>query len=209
VPRTAAGALGNIFLSYANTGRVHLRGIDAQLDWGMDIGPGTLTFNTIVNYQMNFETSSLFPQIDVIDYVGTQGTGENGLNTNVFEYRVFTNLGYSMGPWRMGLQWQHYPSLQDAAEVTVPPTAANPAGGTPNVAPYPKYNIFHLNMSYQVTEDVGIRFGVDNLFNKAPPLGGFNPNYNINLGQLRGGSFLTGVHDTNGRRYYLGANVRF
>jgi hypothetical protein len=74
VPRTAAGGLGNIFLSYANTGQVHLRGIDAQLDWGYGHRPGTLTLNTVVNYQMHFETSSLFPQIGTIDYVGTQGT---------------------------------------------------------------------------------------------------------------------------------------
>jgi iron complex outermembrane recepter protein len=202
VPRTAAGALGNIFLTYSNSGRVHLQGIDVQVDWGMDIGPGTLSLNSVFNYQINFESSSLFPQIAMVDYVGTGGTGENGLNTNVFEYRALTTLGYSMGPWRTSLQWQHYPSLEDAAEATVP-------GGTPNTAPYPSYNIFHLNASYQVTNDIGIRFGVDNLLNQRPPLGFFNPNFNTDVGQLRQGNFLGAVHDTNGRRFWVGGNVRF
>ena len=202
VPRTAQGGLGNIFLTYSNSGRVHLRGIDAQLDWGINVGPGTLTLNSVFNYQMNFESSSLYPQIPMVDYVGTQGTGENGLNNNVFEYRLFTTLGYSWGPLRVAVQHQYYPGLEDAGEASVP-------GGTPNTAPWPDYHIFHLNGSYQLTEDVGIRFGVDNLFNKAPPLGGYNPNYDLETGQLRGGSFLTGIHDTNGRRYYLGANIRF
>ena len=210
VPRTAAGALGNIFLTYTNAGRVHLSGIDAQLDWGIDVGPGTLTLNSVFNYQMNFESSSLYPQIPMVDYVGTQGTGENGLNQNVFEYRAFTTLGYSWDAFRVALQWQYYPSLEDAAEASTPPTAANPAGGTPNSAPWPDYNIFHLNASYQLSEDIGLRFGVDNLFNKAPPLGGnLNPNYNLAAGQLRQGMFLTGVHDTSGRRFYAGANIRF
>ena len=64
-----------------------------------------------------------------------------------------------------------------------------------------------------MTEDIGIRFGIDNLFNKEPPIGFENPNVTpatvATNGQLRGGGFLTGVHDTNGRRFYLGGNWRF
>jgi outer membrane receptor protein involved in Fe transport len=202
VPRTAAGALGNIFLTYSNSGRVHLQGIDAQLDWGIDVGPGTLTLNSVFNYQIAFESSSLYPQIPMVDYVGTQGVTENGLNQNVFEYRAFTTLGYSWDAFRVALQWQYYPKLEDASEASIP-------GGTPNQAPWPSYNIFHLNASYQLNEDIGLRFGVDNLFDKAPPLGGYNPNYNLATGQLRQGTFLTGVHDTSGRRFYVGGNFRF
>ena len=200
LPRNQTGALGNVFITYANSGRVHLQGIDAQLDWGMDIGPGMLTLNSVFNYQMDFESSALFPQIPLVDYVGTTGSGENGLNNNVFEYRIFTTVGYNLGPARIAVQWQHYPSLEDGGEAAAP---------TPNTAPYPSYDIFALNGSYSLLDNVTLRFGVDNLFNKRPPLGSFNPNADNSAGQLRGGSFLTGVHDTNGRRFYLGANVRF
>jgi iron complex outermembrane recepter protein len=200
LPRNPTGQLGNVQITYANSGRVHLRGLDAQLDWSMDVGPGTVTLNSVLNYQMDFESSSLFPQIPLVDYVGTTGPGENGLNPNVFEYRVLTTVGYGMGPFRAALQWQYWPSLEDGGEAAAP---------TPNTAPYPDYHLFNLNGSYQVTEDIGIRFGVDNLFDKAPPLGFFNPNYNTAVGQLRGGTFLTGVHDTNGRRFWVGGNLRF
>ena len=204
LPRNPTGQLGNVQITYANSGRVHLRGIDAQLDWGIDVGPGTLTLNSVFNYQIDFESSALYPQIPMVDYVGTTGAGENGLNANPFEYRALTTVGYSWDAFRVALQWQYYPSLEDAGEVVTP---------TPNTAPYPSYNIFHLNSSYQVTEDIGIRFGVDNLFNKAPPLGNHNPNVTAATaaqnGQLQGGGFLTGFHDTNGRRFYLGANFRF
>jgi iron complex outermembrane recepter protein len=200
LPRNPTGQLGNVQITYANSGRVHLRGIDAQVDWSMDVGPGTVSLNIVGNYQMDFESSSLFPQLPLIDYVGTTGAGENGLNANPFEYRLLTNLGYSWGPFRAALQWQYWPGLEDGGEAFSP---------TPNTAPYPDYHLFNLNGSYQVTEDIGIRFGVDNLFDKAPPLGQFNPNYNTAVGQLRGGTFLTGVHDTNGRRFWLGGNIRF
>jgi iron complex outermembrane recepter protein len=204
LPRNPTGQLGNVQITYANAGRVHLRGIDAQLDWAMDIGPGTLTVNSVLNYQMDFESSSLFPQLPLVDYVGTTGAGENGLNANPFEYRVLTSVGYGVGPFRAAIQWQYWPGLEDGGEATAP---------TPLTAPYPDYHLFNFNSSYQVTEDIGIRFGVDNLFNKAPPLGTHNPTVTAATaaatGQLQGGGFLTGVHDTNGRRYYLGANLRF
>lgn len=206
VPRNGTGQLGNVKITYANSGRVHLQGIDAQLDWGIDVGPGTFTLNSVFNYQMDFESSALYPQLPLIDYVGTTGAGENGLNANVFEYRALTNIGYSWDAFRIGLQWQYYPKLEDGGEATVP-------GGTPAQQAWPSYNLFSLNTSYQMSEDIGIRFGIDNLFNKAPPLGNYNNTVTdataASNGTLAGGGFLTGVHDTNGRRFYLGANVRF
>ncbi|MGC1269020.1 MAG: hypothetical protein WA842_00310 [Croceibacterium sp.] len=56
---------------------------------------------------------------------------------------------------------------------------------------------------------MGLRFGVDNLFNKAPPIGNVNTTANLSLGQLPGGAFNSSFYDTNGRRFYLGANIKF
>jgi outer membrane receptor protein involved in Fe transport len=206
VPRNGTGQLGNVKITYTNDGRVHLSGIDAQLDWGYDVGPGTLTLNSVLNYQMDFESSSLYPSLPLIDYVGTTGSGENGLNANVFEYRVFTTVGYSWGPARVALQWQYYPGLEDGGEATVP-------GGTPDIVGWPSYSLFALNANYQLTDDIGLRFGIDNLFNKRPPWGGYNRNITEDTaavdGQLYPSNLFLSAHDTNGRRFYIGANARF
>jgi len=206
LPRNGTGQLGNVKITYANAGRVHLRGIDAQLDWGIDVGPGTLTLNSVFNYQMDFESSALYPQLPLIDYVGTTGAGENGLNANPFQYRALTTVGYGIGPARIALQWQYYSKLHQGCFATTPTCEATSSA-------YPSYNLFNLSGSYQVTEDIGVRFGVDNLFNKAPPLGAVNATVtnatSATTGQLQGGAFLTGVHDTNGRRFWVGGNVRF
>jgi iron complex outermembrane recepter protein len=199
LPRNGTGQLGNVGITYANSGRVHLQGIDAQLDWGMDVGPGTVTLNSVFNYQIDFESSALFPQLPLVEFAGTTGAGENGLNANPFKYRALTTLGYGMGPWRASLQWQYYDGLD------LPAPSVNVGWGD--------YSLFNLNGSYQLTEDIGLRFGVDNLLNKEPELGNYNPAITNAVsqatGQLRGGSFLTGVQDTDGRRYYIGGNVRF
>jgi outer membrane receptor protein involved in Fe transport len=202
VPRTGTGATGNILTTYVNNGRFHIQGIDTQLDWAMDVGPGTLTANLVANYLIDFESAAL-PTQPLVDYVGSFGpAGENGLNGGgAYEYRLFANLGYSWGKANLGLQWQHWPGYEDTAEIV---------SGTPtSTTGAPAYDLFNLNAGYQLMEDVNLRFGVDNLFNKAPPLTGTNPDANLSFGQLRGGSFASGVYDTIGRRFYLGANIRF
>lgn len=199
VPRNATGALGNVQRTYVNNGQFELSGIDVQLDWGFDVGPGSVNLNVLANYLIKFESSGLIgadgtPLLPIVDYVGTLGTGENGLQGNNYEYKIFTTLGYNWGPAYVGFQWQHLPSIDPI----------NP----PNVG-YPSYNIFALNASYAVTDDINLRFGVENLFNEAPPLGNFNPTADASLGQLRGGGYNATFYDTNGRRFYFGANVRF
>ena len=62
-----------------------------------------------------------------------------------------------------------------------------------------------------MTDNLNIRFGVDNLFDKAPPLTNYNPaNNNPGVtGQLRGGGLGGLFYDDIGRRFYLGANLKF
>ena len=194
------GGLDNVNLTYVNAGRFRVQGIDAQLDWGTDVGPGRLSANVQFSYLLSFKAAEL-PVDPLVEYAGTQGPTSSGLNGGNYDYRVFTTLNYSVDRFSLGLQWQHLPSIEDATEALFP-TATVGA---------PSYNIFHLNGSYRVTEDVNLRFGVDNLFNKAPPLTGYNPSNTNPLatGNLIGGNLGTGFYDDNGRRFYLGANIRF
>jgi len=114
---------------------------------------------------------------------------------------VLTSLNYGVGKFGFGLQWQHLPSVEDSSEATIPTTTVGA----------PSYNLFNFNGSYTITDDVRLRFGIDNLFNKAPPLTNYNPaNTNASsTGLLIGGGFSSGYYDTNGRRFYLGASMRF
>ena len=201
VPRNAQnGGLGNVSRTYVNNGAFSVSGIDANLDWGFDVGPGSLSLNVLANYLLHFESTPLNGVVPLVDYVGTEGTAENGLNTLTYEYRILTTVGYSVGPAYLGLQWQHLPAIEDATEAQFGPT---PTTG------FPSYNRFNLNGSYAVTDAVNIRFGVDNLFNKAPPLGRVNTSLDGTGPTLPGGAYEARIYDTNGRRFYLGANVQF
>jgi outer membrane receptor protein involved in Fe transport len=200
VPRNATGALGNIQRTYVNNGTVHVQGVDVALNWGIDVGPGALNLGLNANYLIDFESQPL-STVPMIDYVGTLGTTENGLNATAYEYRILGSAGYTMGSFNFGLQWEHKPAIEDTAEATF--------GAVTATTGFPAYNIFHLNAGYALTDDVNLRFGVDNLFNKAPPVGNVNTAANPSLGQLAGGSFNAANYDTNGRRFYVGANLQF
>ncbi|BBC73054.1 TonB-dependent receptor-like protein [Altererythrobacter sp. B11] len=194
------GGLENVNLTYVNNGRFRVQGIDAQLDWGADVGPGTLGLNVQFTYLLSFKAAEL-PTDPLLEFAGTQGPTSSGLNGNNYDYRVFTTLNYRIDSFMLGLQWQHLPSIEDATEAQFPTTTVGA----------PAYNIFYLNGSYGLTEDVTIRFGIDNLFNKAPPRVTYNPgNTNpLGTGNQAGGSLGTGFYDDNGRRFYLGANIKF
>ncbi len=200
IERNQTGQQGTVYTTYTNNGRFRVQGIDTQLDWGMDVGPGTLSANVVFSYLLKYKSAAL-PTLPMVDYVGTFGTTENGLNSGAYQYRVLTSLNYSVGKVQLGLQWQHLPAVEDSSEATIATTTVGA----------PAYDIFHLNGSYAVADNFTIRFGVENLFNRAPPLTNYNPANNsaATTGLLSGGSYTSTYYDTNGRRFFLGANVKF
>lgn len=198
--RGTGGGIGAVQLAYTNTGAFKTEGIDAQLDWSMDLGPGRLSLNAIVNYLISLKSSPFWSGIPeesrapFVEYAGTFLAPDSGLSNNgAFRWKTFTTVNYGWDSFNVGLQWQHLPAIDS---------------GTTNTG-YGSYDLFNLNTSYGVTEDVTIRFGVDNLFDKAPLFGNANPLANPAAFQLSGGMLNVNNYDAMGRRFFLGANLRF
>jgi outer membrane receptor protein involved in Fe transport len=198
-PAPSLGA-SNIVAAYTNDGTIDIAGIDAQIDWSFDLGPGMVTTNVIANYFTEYKVAEL-SEVPAFDYVGTFGTTVLGLNPGTFEYRILATLGYRFRDRAsLALQWQHLPSVEDSGEAAQQTNQV----GNPN-----SYNIFALNGSFAVNDAVNLRFGVENLFDKDPPLVQFDPTADNAAGQLRGGTYNSLFYDTQGRRFYVGANIEF
>jgi iron complex outermembrane receptor protein len=198
--RGTGGGIGAVQLAYTNTGAFKTEGIDAQLDWIFDLGPGQFGLNVVGNYLITLEASPFWSGIPeesrtpFIEYADTFADPGSGLNNNgAFRWRTFTTVSYSLDSLRVGLQWQHLPSIES---------------GSTNTG-YGAYDLFNLNSSYGITEDVTIRFGVDNLFDKAPLFGNVSTTANPAFFQLPGGALDLDNYDAMGRRFYIGANLRF
>jgi outer membrane receptor protein involved in Fe transport len=212
VRNVGIGSIGNLTGTYVNSGRFRTSGIDAQVDWSLDLQdtvglPGRFTLNSVFSYLIDFRTSSS-PNNPLIDYAGSLGTTQNGLNAGgTYRWKLFNTVGYSIGGVRLGLQWQHLPATK---------SGSYPANHATTTFGAPAYDLFNLSGSYNITSDITIRVGVDNLFDKAPPLIEYNAAPVAANGQLRGGalgaagSASTGqLYDVIGRRFFVGAKVKF
>ena len=81
------------------------------------------------------------------------------------------------------------------------------AQGLPGNSGAPGYHLFDLLGNYGLTNNVWLRFGVENLFNEEPPVTGVDED---NPQGMYGGTVSGGFnYDTVGRRFYLGARVNF
>jgi len=184
------GILRNVYRTYYNNGRFQTSGIDLQINWGMDLGPGRISVSTLINYLLEMKSSELDTN-PLVDFVGTLGTTANGLNGNFFEWRALTTFTYSIGDWDVSMRWQHLDELK-------PVTGTN--------TPLEAYDMFDLTGNYRMFDNLQIRFGIENVFNIAPKL--YNRNFN-DPNNMYGGSFSTQLNDVNGRRFYVGARVYF
>ena len=189
---------GKIYSTYDNDGLIKLSGLDATISWSTDLGPGTLFASLNGNYMFHFEVQG-YAGAPLVDYVGTLGTGLKGVNfASSIRYRIFGTLGYTWMGLNASLQWQHTPHINPSSFATI---------GSSNFTGIPAYDLFNFNASYSVTDNLRVRVGVDNLFNRKPAITGVFTG-TLAPGQLPGGSYSL-LQDIQGRRFSLGANIKF
>ena len=193
------GALGNIITTFFNNGRFLTEGVDTQIDWSLNVGPGKITVNSLFTYLVSMKSSELASD-QMVEYAGSLGPSQNGLNAGQFRWKMFNTVGYNTGAWTASLQWQHLPEIKSAEEALY---------GLSNIKGASAYDMFSLSGSYALSKDLSIRAGIDNLLDKAPPVAGVNSTASTALGQMPGGAINDVLYDVNGRRFYVGVTAKF
>jgi outer membrane receptor protein involved in Fe transport len=213
VRNVGIGTIGNLTGQYQNFGRIKTSGVDVQFDWSIDMEdagvglPGRFGISSLFSYLIKLKSAD-FPTNALADYAGTLGTVQNGLTSGgAYRWKLFNSFNYAVGGMRLSLQWQHLPKTKASAYATNPNTTTRGA---------PAYDLFNLNGSYAVTRNATLRFGIDNLFDKAPPLHTYNAFPNAANGELRGGTLGAAsangagqMYDLNGRRFFVGGTFKF
>jgi iron complex outermembrane receptor protein len=204
------GGTANIDLSFTNAGRAKVEGVDLQLNWDRMLAVGGLSMNMVANVGLKSETQDR-PDLDTIDWSGTQGCALQ-IQCQGYDYRLFTTFNYFRGPWTLTLRHQYWPSILDSSYAAGLGIPGNPLGNIES------YQLFYLGGSYNVNDKYTFRFGIENLFDKDPPLTGGNPNSSrfptppthvTSSGRLGFGQGGSAVYEPLGRRGFISVTMDF
>jgi iron complex outermembrane receptor protein len=193
------GDRASVTALYSNLGTLVTNGLDLAMNYGHEIGPGRLGVGTSMNYlnkyQYQLEPGTPYLNakgtLDPVNGIAGSGNADSG---GLFNFRANSHVQYTLQGLTVGLGWEFLSSIKDQTASSDPST---------KVLPVPAYNLFNLYSSYAF-EKLTVRFGIDNLFDKQPPVTGNNPGVN-DMSNVTN----PGLYDPIGIRFYVGLNAKF
>jgi outer membrane receptor protein involved in Fe transport len=194
IVRSASGNLwqgtsGYVVDTTINLGENKWEGVDLAMNWAIDALGGTFTTNLIGTYMMTKETVSLpADPTSGYDCVGL-------ISTRCYpspEWRHTASVAYdSNGWWSATLRWRYFQGVDyDGSTDAIAQSEMSKS-----------QNYVDLNASFRFLENHDIVLGVNNVFDKEPPMVGGTLTTNANT--------IAGFYDTLGRYLYGKVTLRF
>jgi outer membrane receptor protein involved in Fe transport len=181
-----SGAIVDAYEILRNTAGLRTYGLDLQLDWRFDVGPGDLGVNALVSRMYSFERLEA-PGLPTTELVGTLGSYFIG--TTFPEWKWNCTLSYEWQALTLDARWRYINGTTDVDPRIDPPLRI------------PDYDYFDLGASYDFNEGalagLRLRVGVENATDKDPPM----------VSSWNGGNTDASQYDVLGRRYYV--NLRY
>ncbi|HVU19930.1 MAG TPA: TonB-dependent receptor [Rhizomicrobium sp.] len=182
------------------------RGIDFEAnyntdlaDWGMS-DSGSLSVNMIGTWldTLTTLTTPISPKIDCAGLYGP--TCGNPSPTWRHKMRVTWT-----SPWdfALSLDWRHLSSVKVDAQYT----GGNIVNDTID-ARIPSFDYFDLSANYTLHTGIELRAGVDNLFDKSPPVLDSNV-FAVSGPAFGNGNTFPGVYDSLGRTIFIGVTAKY
>lgn len=195
--RLIGGTETGVDASVRNVGFQRSRGIDFSAAYNFDIGTAgnvALALNMTRQLKSDLQFASFLPVNHCAGLVGNTCLRPDP------KWRWTQSTTWSKGPWTLRLSWQHLGGLTQDTIAFGDATAAD------FVVPRIKsFDYFDLAGSVDITDNFSFRGGINNLFDKNPPLvgndyGGTTEN---------SGNTYPATYDPLGRSFFVGATVRF
>ncbi len=225
VHRDAAGSIwlssqGFVTDTTLNTGALRTKGVDFNANYRFDLerlgmaNMGGLTINFVGTYLKDLSIQSL-PGDDYFDCSGLYGSicsVAGGLSSPNPKWRHKMRLmwatPFTAGDWlhdfSVALQWRHFNRVKlDAYDAD--PQLNNTGLQYATDRALASRDYFDLSANWTMKDNVKIRAGVNNLFDKDPPLNGSSA---CPAGPCNGNTWPQ-VYDALGRFIFIGATVDF
>lgn len=184
------GGVINLAQTNNNDSALETSGVDITGRWGVDLDTfGALNWNLVATWIESYKSGTTVTATDpMYEYVGTIGSLTGSA---VPEWKFTLNSTYTYDDLRLTLATRYIQNMSHANRVTGGSAASNT-----NV---PETWYFDLNGSYNLTDYVTLRAGVNNLFDQEPRL--YSPNVQANTDPSQ--------YDVVGRSAFVGVNLRF
>lgn len=197
---------GQVVAISTNIGGTSTTGWDINAAYGVDIGAmGSLNFALIGTYvdELLIDLGGGVPEFDCAG----KWAGDASCGTPTPEWRHRFRVGWET-PWdlELNLTWRHYSEVQRESGIPFPGDLADPTT-VPNTygTIFEAQNYFDVAGTWELYENTSIRFGVNNILDKDPPVG---TNTRVGAGFGNGNTFPQ-VYDALGRWVFIGATVDF
>ena len=178
----------------ANTGGLMVQGIDFELNYGKEVGFGL--FGQTSRFNFNFmgtrTIDNKYTPVEDNPDITYQCAGKFGTlacGNPTPKWKWTSRLSWIDGPLTSSFRWRHISGVKDDDVSTVYTTEKIKA-----------YDLFDLTFGVQVTEAVNLSLGINNLFDKKPPLMGDN--------QEQANTY-PGTYDVLGRDFFISAQFSF
>ncbi len=197
----------------ANTGHVLTTGLDLGVSYRLDLSRvsgsnlGTLSFNFLGSYVDKFETA---PNSTAATY---DCAGLYGLvclePTPKWKHQFRVTWA---SPWNLDLSvnWRYLGPVNLDINTSDPQLAVYGVGFQDSIdAKLPSYSYFDLAAQWRVKDHFTFRAGVNNLFDKDPPVVDANYLGVAGTNAFGNGNTFPGVYDTLGRTVFVGLTADF
>jgi len=219
-PGSFAGAIfgtgptaGFVTATNVNTGAIRTSGVDVEAnytshleDWGMGAN-GSLSFNLLGTYTQDYKVTPV-PGEHQYDCAGLFGLT---CGTPIPSWRHKLRVSWT-SPWDFDLSfdWRHMSSVKFDAN-TNDTTLNGPCGGPCgdlSDAKIGAYDYLDISADYTVHEGISIHAGVQNVFDKDPPILDSNT-LGVSAPPFGNGNTYPQVYDSLGRTIFLGVTVKY
>ena len=196
-----------------NTGAEQTKGMDFEANYSTDFASmgvgdyGGLNLNFLGTWTNEFKNEP-YPGAHVYDCVGLFGLT---CGTPIPEWRHKLRVTWT-SPWDfdLSLQWRHLSSVAFDAN-TNDATLSAPCGGPCNDksdASIGAFDYFDIATNWTVHEGVQLHAGINNVFDKDPPI--LDTNYlGVSSPPFGNGNTYPQVYDALGRYVFVGATIKY
>ena len=185
------GSLASVFAGVANLSSIRTRGWDIGVDYSVPMAFGIFSSESKLNINFLgtiFDRNTFTPVNGINNVIECAGRfGQNCTPQSKFQGQG--RLTWIDGAMTTNLRWRYRGAVTEDDPTTLY-----------TVERIPSYSLFDLSFAYDINDNVSITAGINNLFDKKPPIVGTN--------QEQANTF-PGVYDVLGRDFFVSVGFRF